>query len=108
MSEIKLSLQSSDENEQQGGGSHNAAPPPKDAPPIAGYFAIGFALAGIFSVGYIFVPLAFLASIIALFSGQIIWGIFGILLSFAGLLTSPVLLTFIGLAWMASVFGIPL
>ncbi|MBT7944263.1 MAG: hypothetical protein HN719_13040 [Alphaproteobacteria bacterium] len=68
--------------------------------------AVGLALLGIFTTGYIFVPLSFLASIIALFSGQIIWGIFGILLSFAGLLTSPVLLTFLGVAWLASIFGV--
>ncbi|NQU59087.1 MAG: hypothetical protein HQ513_17785 [Rhodospirillales bacterium] len=102
MSEIKLSLQQPDEN---------AAPPPPppsspDAAPIAGYFAIGLALAGIFTSGAIFVPLAFLASVIALFSGQIIWGIFGILLSFAGLITSPVLLAFLGLAWIASIVGV--
>ncbi len=100
MSEINLSLQSDDEDYQ-----HNKTPPPRSPAPIAGYLAIGFALLGIFSVGYIFVPLAFLASIIALFSGQIIWGIFGILLSIAGLLTSPVLLTIVGLAWLSSIFG---
>lgn len=96
MSEIKLSLQQPGDD----------APPPQEAAPIAGYFAIGLALLGIFTTGYIFVPLAFLASVIALFSGQIIWGIFGILLSFAGLLTSPVLLALLGMAWFASVVGI--
>jgi hypothetical protein len=99
MSEIKLSL-------QQPGDNAAPPPPPQEAAPIAGYFAIGLALAGIFTAGYIFVPLAFLASVIALFSGQIIWGIFGILLSFAGLITSPVLLTLLGMAWLASVMGI--
>jgi len=99
MSEIKLSLQPSDDEAAP-------PPPPQEAAPIAGYFAIGLALAGIFTSGAIFVPLAFIASVIALFSGQIIWGIFGILLSFAGLLTSPILLTFLGLAWIASIVGI--
>jgi len=99
MSEMKLSLQEP---------SNNAPPPPpqNDSAPIAGYFAIGLALAGIFTSGVIFVPLAFLASIIALFSGQIIWGIFGVLLSFAGLATSPILLAFLGLAWLASIVGV--
>ena len=100
MSEINLSLQSGDEGDQQ-----NKIPQPRDPAPIAGYLAIGLALLGIFSVGYIFVPLAFLASIIALFSGQIILGIFGILLSIAGLLTSPVLLTLVGLAWLSYIIG---
>ncbi len=73
--------------------------------PVAGYFAIVFGLLGIFSIGYVFVPLAFIASLVALFSGQIIWGIFGLMLGLAGLLTSPFLLAFLGLAWMAAVFG---
>lgn len=99
MSKTKLSLRQPDDD---------AAPPPpsRGAAPIAGYLAVGLGLAGIFTAGYIFVPLAFLASVIALFSRQIIWGIFGILLSFAGLLTSPVLLALIGIAWLASIVGI--
>ncbi len=101
MSEIKLSLLPSDD-----AAAPPPPPPPQEAAPIAGYFAIGLALAGIFTSGAIFVPLAFIASVIALFSGQIIWGIFGILLSFAGLLTSPILLTFLGLAWLASIVGV--
>jgi hypothetical protein len=105
MSEIKLSLQSPENNNQQGDQKNNTPPQP-DPAPVAGYLAVGLALLGIFTTGYIFVPLSFLASIIALFSGQILWGIFGVLLSFAGLLTSPVLLTFLGVAWLASVFGV--
>lgn len=105
MSDIKLSLQAPEENNQQQGPQFTP-PPEREAMPVAGYFAIGLGLLGIFTTGYIFVPLALLASLIALFSGQIIWGIFGMLLTFAGLLTSPVLLTFLGLAWFASVVGI--
>ena len=105
MSDIKLSLKAPEENDPQGGSS-STPPPESEAAPIAGYFAIGLGLLGIFTTGYIFVPLALLASVIALFSGQIIWGIFGMLLTFAGLLTSPVLLTFLGLAWLASIVGI--
>ncbi len=104
MSEIKLSLQSPETNSGQSGPQNNT--PPDDPAPVAGYLAVGLALLGIFTTGYIFVPLSFLASIIALFSGQVLWGIFGILLSFAGLLTSPVLLTFLGIAWLASIVGL--
>lgn len=86
--------------------NRSATSPLPEGPPVAGYLAVGLALLGIFSAGYIFVPLAFLASVIALFSGQILWGIFGMLLSFAGLMTSPVLLTFMGIAWLASIAGI--
>lgn len=100
MSEIKLSLESPNGDDQ------GQPPGATDAKPIAGYFAIALALLGIFTSGPIFVPLAFLASVIALFSGQIMWGIFGILLSFAGLLTSPILLGMLGLAWLASILPI--
>ena len=99
MSDIKLSLEEQSENQSGPGNNLDAGHP------IAGYFAIGLGLLGIFSIGYVFVPLAFIASIVALFSGQIIWGVFGLLLSFAGLLTSPFLLAFLGMAWLASVFG---
>ena len=104
MSDIKLSLQSPEENGDSNGPQYT--PPESEPTPVAGYFAVGLGLLGIFTTGYIFVPLALLASVIALFSGQIIWGIFGILLTFAGLLTSPVLLTFLGLAWLASFVGL--
>lgn len=96
MSKIELSMQ------QSGEGASPPPMPPHEAAPIAGFLAIGLAFAGIFISGSIFVPLAFVASVIALFCGQIIWGIFGILLSFIGLVTSPLLLTFLGLAWLAS------
>ena len=77
MSDIKLSLQTPEDNDQQSGPQNNN-PSPENPTPVAGYLAVGLALLGIFTTGYIFVPLSFLASIIALFSGQIIWGIFGI------------------------------
>ena len=100
MTDIKLSLQDPPENQQGSNGG------PMEGHPIAGYFAVVLGLLGIFTVGYIFVPQAFIASIVALFSGQIIWGVFGLLLAFAGLLTSPLLLAFLGMAWLASVVTI--
>ena len=100
MSDIKLSLEDSPQNQSGPGGN------PAPGHPVAGYFAIGAGLLGIFSIGYIFVPLAFIASIVALFSGQIIWGVFGLMLSFAGLITSPFLLAFLGLAWLASILPV--
>ena len=104
MSEIKFSLQTPEDKPQW--QQQNNTPPPEDDAPIAGYFAVGLALLGIFTTGYIFVPLSFVASVIALFSGQILWGVFGLMLSFAGLVTSPVLLTFLGIAWLASIVGV--
>ena len=68
---------------------------------MAGLFAVGLALLGLFATGYIFVLLAFVASFIALLSGQILLGVLGLMLSFAGLMISPALLTFLGAAWLA-------
>lgn len=98
MTDIKLSLENQPGNQQ--------GPGPDAGHPVAGYFAVAFGLLGIFSIGYVFVPLGFIASLVALFSRQIIWGVFGLMLSFAGLLTSPFLLAFLGVAWLASVFGL--
>lgn len=106
MSDIKLTLQAPEENEEQSGPQFTPPPPSSGPTPVAGYLAVGLGLLGIFTTGYIFVPLALLASLIALFSSQVIWGIFGLLLTFAGLLTSPVLLAFLGMAWLASMVGI--
>ena len=68
--------------------------------PIMGAAAIAFGILGIFSIGYVFVPLGFICSIISLFLGQISWAFIGFLLAVAGLLTSPVLLAFLGIAWL--------
>jgi hypothetical protein len=66
--------------------------------PVIGAAAIAFGILGIFTKGYIFVPLAMVASLIALFMGQISWAFIGLLLSVAGLLTSPVLLAILGIS----------
>ena len=58
-----------------------------------------FGILGIFTKGYIFVPLALICSLIALFMGQISLAFIGLLLSVAGLLTSPVLLAILGVGW---------
>ena len=68
--------------------------------PIMGAAAVAFGLLGIFSIGYIFVPLGVVCSIISLFLGQISWAFIGFLLAVAGLLTSPVLLAALGIAWL--------
>ena len=68
--------------------------------PIIGGAAVAFGILGIFTKGYIFVPLGVVCSIISLFLGQISWAFIGFLLAAAGLLTSPVLLAFLGIAWL--------
>ncbi len=64
--------------------------------PVMGWFAVAFGFLGIFTFGFIFVPLGFLCSLIALFTGQAVWGFLGILLNIMGLITSPKLLFLIG------------
>ena len=66
---------------------------------IIGAAAIVFGILSIFTKGYIFVPLALICSLIALFMGQISLAFIGLLLSVAGLLTSPVLLAILGVGW---------
>ena len=68
--------------------------------PIVGYLAVGFGIAGIFASGVVFVPLAFAFSLAALFLGQVGWGLFGVLLSVLGFLTTPTFLFFVGLQAM--------
>lgn len=96
---LKLSL--------NGGGGQSGA----GSNPVAGWFAVGFGLLGIFASGPVFVPLAFITSLIALFLGQFIWAVLGLMLAVAGFLTSPLLWGLLGLgaliAWLNSL-GIPL
>ena len=90
------------------GGNNMSSEPPR---PIAGWFAVGFGLMGIFGPGYVFVPLALITSVIALFMGQFIWAALGLMLSVAGFLTSPLLWAALGFGamihWLNSI-GIPL
>ncbi|MCW9040426.1 MAG: hypothetical protein OQJ76_08015, partial [Rhodospirillales bacterium] len=72
--------------------------------PVMGWFAVGFGFAGIFLQGIIFVPLSLICSVIALFLGQISWGVIGLMLSVVGLLSSPLLLSLIGLGVLAAWF----
>ena len=76
--------------------------------PVMGWLAVGFGVLGIFTKGYIFVPLAFVCSVAALFVGQGAWAFGGLLLSVIGLLTSPVLLALLGLGALAAYFGLPM
>lgn len=75
--------------------------------PVMGWLAVAFGVLGIFTKGYIFVPLAFVCSLVALVLGQGAWAFGGLLLSVVGLLTSPVLLVLLGLGAVAAYFGLP-
>jgi hypothetical protein len=59
---------------------------------------------GIISIFYmspIFVPLAILTGIVALFKRQFLWGILGLICAFIGFITSPILLAALGLTALA-------
>jgi len=75
---------------------NNAGAQQPEKKPVIGWFAVVFGFLGIFTIGIIFVPLGFIFSIIALFSGQAVWGFVGLLLNIMGLVTSPQLLLLIG------------
>ncbi len=83
-----------------GSGPDSLGPDGPGGIPIIGAAAVAFGILGIFTKGYIFVPLGIVCSIISLFLGQISWAFIGFLLAAAGLLTSPVLLAFLGIAWL--------
>ena len=59
---------------------------------------------GIISIFYmspVFVPLAVITGIVALFKKQFLWGILGIFCAFIGFITSPILLATLGLTALA-------
>ena len=70
-----------------------------------------FGLLGIFTYGYVFVPLAIVTSFIALLMGQFIWFALGMMLAVVGFATSPSLWLLVGLgalaAWLRQI-GIPI
>ncbi len=74
--------------------------------PIIGWFAVGCGILGLFTASILFVPLTLIFSIIALFMGQFIWALGGVLLAIIGFLTSPQLLLIVGLGALASYFGL--
>ena len=76
--------------------------------PVMGYIAVAAGILAIFFNGFIFVPIAFVCSVIALLMGQGMWAFLGFMTAFAGLLTSPVLLAILGLGAMAAWFGLPI
>lgn len=73
---------------------------------IIGILAIVFAILGIFFLGFVFVPLAFLLDLFATYKcikkqASIIVTAIAWILTFIALATSPVLLTALGLASLA-------
>ena len=106
MTKIPLSLNPDPEPGNAGEGASGPAAG-AERKPVLGWLAIGFGLLGIFTNGTLFVPLAFICSMAALFFGQVAWAFGGFLLTVVGLLTSPVLVALLGLGVLAAYFGLP-
>jgi len=90
MAQIPLSLENNGTNRNTGSGPEKK--------PVMGWFAIGFGLLGIFTIGFVFVPLGLICSLIALFTGQALWGFIGMMLAAAGFITSPKLWLIVGMS----------
>jgi hypothetical protein len=104
MKQIPISL---DPKGRQGDDSSSGKEQPPRKHPVMGYFAVGFGVLGIFTHGYVFTPLGFLCSLIALFLGQVSWAFLGLLLAVVGIVTSPVLLAMLGLGFLAKYVAVP-
>ena len=106
MSKIPLSLNSGDAQAQFNAAPAGAAQQQGVAPttPVMGYCAVGFGLLGIFTIGFVFMPLGLIFSIAALFLGQSVWGAFGLMLAVAGFITSPKLWLIVGMGTLYVMF----
>ena len=106
MSKIPLSLNSGDAQAQFNAAAVGTAQQQPLAPttPLMGYCAVGFGLLGIFTIGFVFVPLGLIFSIAALFLGQSVWGAVGLMLAVAGFITSPKLWLIVGMGTLYVMF----
>ena len=98
MNKISLNLGPAPDGEGPPPQQQEARPEPST--PVLGYCAVGFGLLGIFGPTIIFTPIALFCSVIALFIGQAVWALIGLMLVVAAILTSPMIMGFLGLATM--------
>ena len=95
MEKIPLRLNESDQDQQPRLQAERELA--REKTPVAGYCAVGFGLVSIvFGPAILFTPLGLLFSIVALLSGQAMWGFAGLLLAVGGVLTSPIIMGLIG------------
>ncbi len=116
MSKIPLSFNETDGRSENAGangategapGAQTAQTAPAGAKtPVMGWAAVGFGLLGIFTIGFVFVPLGLICSVVALFMGQVVWGVVGLMLAVAGFVTSPKLWLIIGMSAFWAMFDI--
>ena len=70
--------------------------------PVFGTLSIVLGLIGVFVASFILSPLALILGVTAIFGGQPISGITGVLLATVGILTSPILIGLFGLGFVVS------
>lgn len=59
-----------------------------------------FGLLSIFVLSPIFVPLSILTGVVGILRSQTTWSALGLICASIGLVTSPILLTMLGLSWL--------
>jgi hypothetical protein len=104
--QIPLSLKGSEDGAD---GAPPGGPAPEPAlkdQPVIGYLAVICGVFAIFTWGIVFVPMGLAFSVAALIAGQGAWGFAGLVLSVIGLMSSPTLLTLLGLGAVAAFFGL--
>lgn len=108
MTKFDLSLNDEDAQTDGANTGPSVSAQPKPDRPIMGWFAVLFGLLGVFNVGLVFVPLALICSIACIFVGQGTWAFIGLLLTLAGIMTSPTILALLGLGALAAWLGLPM
>ena len=108
MGKILLSLNGGGSKAQFNASTAGAVQQQEAAPttPIMGYCAVGFGILGIFTIGFVFMPLGLIFSVAALFLGQSVWGAVGLMLAVAGFITSPKLWLIVGMGTLYVMFDI--
>lgn len=98
---LRLSERNQDERPRLQGERELA----REKTPVAGWCAVGFGIVSIvFGPALLFTPLGLVFSIIAVLSGQAMWGFAGLLLAVGGILTSPMIMGLIGLGAAYAIF----
>jgi len=106
----RVDVPASDPASDGGASSYATTAQPRgdDGLPLLGLFAVGFGLLGIFTIGPVFVPLALIFGLIAIFAGQIMLGLTAVVLALIGVVSSPTLMLVLGIGAFAAWLGIPI
>lgn len=104
--QIPLSMKGAEHGAEDAQSAGTVPQPDLKDQPVIGYLAVICGVFAIFAWGIVFVPMGLAFSVAALIAGQGAWGFAGLVLSVIGLMTSPALLTLLGLGAVAAFFGL--